>query len=406
MGEAAREWIDRSLDGQIIEIASNIVNRKLKEYDNEIDKRIMQKIEECKQMLQGANTPRIVTQKSKEYYDNEIAEQKSKEFEAEREAYTLLLNKTCNKMHKKVDMQLDTVQNNIVETKADETLCASNNQEITNITVVKTKQDHKIVETNNNEVQHKRNIPDNIVTLAEELDNLGSKYKFEEKKYVEYVDKTKWTVLRVDGRAFHTFTKKYNKPIDERIMNAMVSATKDWIKEFNGLIGYTQSDESTVILPRYEKDSLSELPYGGRVSKLVSLSASYFTLMFNKYMGDSQWKAMFDCRIFQVDSEDDVVGVLRWRQLDGYRNGITSLAASKRSNKELEKLGTKQRQDIVREYQEFDKYKAHHILHGTFVKKNEVVLDNETKRKKYNTYVLGSDFKITTPTFEWINGLE
>jgi tRNA(His) 5'-end guanylyltransferase len=238
----------------------------------------------------------------------------------------------------------------------------------------------------------KENIP-----LCKEIENLGNKYKKYESEYLLLLDKTKYSILRVDGNAFHTYTKKFNKPFDEKIANAMIYATKEWIKKFNGIIGYTQSDEATIVLPRYDKESLSELPFSGKVNKLITLSSSYFTLMFNKFMKTTDSSPIFDCRIFQVETKEDVLECLRWRHLDSYRNGITCLARSIVGHKVLEKLGTKQRQEIIKNKDDFVIYKNHHVLHGTFILKQL-----NANKKRYIDFVFGEDFLIPTITIDKI----
>lgn len=141
-----------------------------------------------------------------------------------------------------------------------------------------------------------------------------------------------YIVLRIDGKAFHTFTRGMKKPFDPVLIEAMVKAGERVAKEMQGFkLGYHQSDEFTFVLTDTDTYE-SEVWFDGEVQKLCSVTASMFGAYFNTTMGGTE--AIFDCRAFNVPF-DDVANVFVWRQRDWERNSIQMLARSFYSQKEL-----------------------------------------------------------------------
>lgn len=172
--------------------------------------------------------------------------------------------------------------------------------------------------------------------------------------------------IRLDGKAFHTFTRNFQKPFDEVLIQTMQETTKYLCEKIQGCVfGYTQSDEITLILIDYAKlNSCAWFDY--EVQKLCSISASMATLAFNskfkkssaewainfsskkdtdpekyytqlKIYNDAYDKAMFDARCFNIPKEE-VTNLIYWRQLDATRNSIQMLGRAYFSHRELNKL--------------------------------------------------------------------
>lgn len=138
--------------------------------------------------------------------------------------------------------------------------------------------------------------------------------------------------IRVDGRAFHTFTKNMVKPFDTKLIEAMVVAGEKTAKEISGFkIGYHQSDEFTFML--LDTDTLeTEAYFDYDLSKLVSVVAATFTAYFNKEMGGTT--QVFDARAFNVPIED-AANVFIWRQRDWERNSLQMFSRTFFSQKQL-----------------------------------------------------------------------
>lgn len=197
------------------------------------------------------------------------------------------------------------------------------------------------------------------------------------KNYYEQVSKTKLmrkcpVAIRIDGCHFRTFTKNLNKPFDDIIIKTMQSTMKYLCANIQGcILGYTQSDEITLILTDY-KNIDSDAWFDYEVEKLCSVSASMATLAFNQffkenvtlyklkvslykfkaYDGISKYKdditekyiknldkaiengAIFDARCFNVPKEE-VTNLLYWRQKDAIRNSIQMVGQANFSQEEL-----------------------------------------------------------------------
>lgn len=171
--------------------------------------------------------------------------------------------------------------------------------------------------------------------------------------------------IRLDGRAFHTFTKGFQKPFDEILMKSMQETMQYLCENIQGCVfGYTQSDEITLILVDY-KNLTSAAWFDYEVQKVCSISASMATMKFNnifsKYAEEFDlalayndngidteenrklWKiytkainkgAMFDARCFNIPKEE-VANLIYWRQLDAMRNSVQTVGRANFSCKEL-----------------------------------------------------------------------
>ncbi|WP_280410555.1 tRNA(His) guanylyltransferase Thg1 family protein [Nocardia asiatica] len=140
--------------------------------------------------------------------------------------------------------------------------------------------------------------------------------------------------VRVDGRAFHTYTRNMARPFDPHLMDAMVHATQMTAADMQGFkLAYTQSDESTFLLTDY--DTLTTAAWFDRdLSKIVSITAALFTAHFNDAMqGRTADLAVFDARAFSAPRAD-APNVFVWRQQDWERNSLSMLARAHFSHRE------------------------------------------------------------------------
>lgn len=150
-------------------------------------------------------------------------------------------------------------------------------------------------------------------------------------------------LVRLDGRAFHTFTRGMERPFDAAFMYLMASTTKALVGEFHALIGYTQSDEITLLL-----NTAGEPLFGGRPQKLTSVLAGYASAVFNRLMmldsrlANKERIPCFDARAWVVPSLDEAANVFLWREHDAKRNSVQMLAQAHFSHKELQGKDTKE----------------------------------------------------------------
>lgn len=170
-------------------------------------------------------------------------------------------------------------------------------------------------------------------------------------------------IIRLDGRAFHTFTKGFQKPFDT-ILNDCMQETMKYLCEniSNCIFGYTQSDEITLVL--YPKTIDTQPWFDNRIQKIVSSAAAMATLQFNKrftehvkimyidnYVSANKivnklWQATFDARVFNIPKEE-VINCIIWRQQDATKNSISSLAQANFSHKQLQGKNTSDTQDML-----------------------------------------------------------
>jgi|TARA_Y100000034_G_scaffold131983_1_gene193901 tRNA(His) 5'-end guanylyltransferase len=158
------------------------------------------------------------------------------------------------------------------------------------------------------------------------------------------------TLARLDGKAFHTFCKGLERPYDARLGGLMQSVTAFLIKETNPVIGYTQSDEITLIWLNEERDSM--IFFDGRIHKMVSVLAALATAQFNKLLPNAiPEKAdklpVFDCRVWNVPNKGEAVNNLVWREQDATRNSISMAAQANYSHQELQGKKTNEMHDML-----------------------------------------------------------
>jgi len=164
-------------------------------------------------------------------------------------------------------------------------------------------------------------------------DRMKSNYELRQRRYLTCRTPV---IVRVDGKAFHTFTKGFDKPFDARLMDAMILAASQLFGEAQGCkMGYIQSDEASFVLTDYDKlDTQGWFNYNA--DKIESISASCMTMAFNRAMRlcNRPGTAMFDARAFNIP-KDEVANYFLWRAQDWHRNSITMYSQSFFSHKEL-----------------------------------------------------------------------
>ena len=93
-------------------------------------------------------------------------------------------------------------------------------------------------------------------------------------------------IIRVDCRAFHTYTRGFTKPFDSIMCETMIEVTKKLCEEIPGtVIGYTQSDEITIVC-KYTDRIVSQAWFNGRIRKIETIAASKATKWFNKIFSE------------------------------------------------------------------------------------------------------------------------
>ena len=202
--------------------------------------------------------------------------------------------------------------------------------------------------------------------------DLAVRMKMYESVSRNYLTRRVPVIIRVDGRAFHSYTRGMERPFDDDILlEAMRQTMKYMCENIQGcVLGYTQSDEITLVLQDY-KTIHTQPWFEYNVQKCISVAASMATMAFNEsfssiysnmYMDRKEkgksvsdlvsiyaskcGKAMFDARIFNIPV-DDVCNNLIWRQQDAVRNSIQQVGQTYFSPKELHLKSCNMIQDML-----------------------------------------------------------
>lgn len=204
-------------------------------------------------------------------------------------------------------------------------------------------------------------------------DSLGDRMK----SHYENIPKTRLTrrepvIIRIDGKAFHTFTRGFQRPFDNILIESMQETMKYLCENIQGCkLGYCQSDEISLLITDYETINTAAW-FDYQVQKMCSIAASMATLAFNRAFKDEVeyvlgWAeaeslamyhaqveltkphikalekgAMFDARCFSIPKEE-VCNYFQWRQMDCTRNSIQMVGQANFSHKELQ---NKKNEDI------------------------------------------------------------
>ena len=176
-----------------------------------------------------------------------------------------------------------------------------------------------------------------------------------------YLTRRMPVIIRIDGKAFHTFTRGFKKPFDDIFVKTMQDTMKYLCENIQGcVLGYTQSDEISLVLVDYA-ELTTDAWFGNNLQKMCSVSASMATMAFNKFFyinmpadeenSGTYYKAlekgaMFDSRVFTIPKEE-VCNALIWRQQDATRNSIQSVGQANFSQKELHGKSCNNIQDML-----------------------------------------------------------
>lgn len=264
-------------------------------------------------------------------------------------------------------------------------------------------------------------------------DDLGTRMK----TFYEMIPKTKLmrrtpVIIRVDGKAFHTFTRNFQKPFDDVLIESMQETMKYLCENIQGcVLGYTQSDEITLILIDYKRLNSSAW-FDYEIQKLCSIAASMTTMAFNKFFFENSKRymdkygypketmikygdqilayikavnrgAMFDARCFNIPKEE-VTNLIYWRQLDASRNSIQMVGQANFSHKELHKKSRNDIQDMLMtqkgiNWNDFPTYQKR----GSCCVRNKIVIESDgvvataqlrDTSKSENEWIIDTDIPI------------
>lgn len=161
-------------------------------------------------------------------------------------------------------------------------------------------------------------------------------------------------IIRLDGKAFHTWVKKAKcqQPFDDNLMYCMIAGATAVMQEIGGIarFAYLQSDECSIVLNDM-LDIYTEPWFGNKVQKMVSVAAAIMSVNFTLNWGaDDAFfmpPAYFDSRVFQMPSLGEMHNAILWRQFDASKNSISQYARNMFSHKELYRKNGKEMQEMM-----------------------------------------------------------
>jgi tRNA(His) 5'-end guanylyltransferase len=182
------------------------------------------------------------------------------------------------------------------------------------------------------------------------IQELGDRMKEYEKVSSIYLPRRSYIIIRVDGIAFHTYTKGFKKPYDDTLISAMNYTAEYLCKNIIGAkLAFTQSDEVSIVVTDFG-DTKTQAWFNNNLIKMVSNSASKATSSFNAFMGYKQYTtkiAEFDSRVYQIPQKTEVINYLRWRQMDTIRNSIETVARCHFTQSEMNGKNGKELKDMI-----------------------------------------------------------
>lgn len=170
------------------------------------------------------------------------------------------------------------------------------------------------------------------------MDSLGDRMKVYESAFCHYLPIHSYVIVRVDGKAFHTFTEQCSRPFDCQLVTAMDETARALCAEMQGAkFAFVQSDEISFLLYDFCKINTSAW-FDNNHQKIVSVSAALATSNFiRNYHFEREVIPQgfgFDSRAYILPTRDEVVNYLIWRQQDATRNSIQMAARAVYSHKD------------------------------------------------------------------------
>lgn len=174
---------------------------------------------------------------------------------------------------------------------------------------------------------------------------LGDRMKRYEAATRHVLPRRTYTILRIDGRAFHSYLRGAEKPFDEEFMADMDAVAEALCAEISGSVfAYTQSDEISILVTDFA--TIQTQPwFDGVVAKLLSVSASLATAVLNERRPGK--RALFDARVFTIADPVEVANYFLWRQRDAVRNSISMAAQAHFSHSRLHGVSADGMQDLL-----------------------------------------------------------
>lgn len=217
---------------------------------------------------------------------------------------------------------------------------------------------------------------------------------------------------RLDGKGFSKFTKGLKRPYDPNMTTLMQHVTHYLVEETGALIGYTQSDEISLVW--YTDSTKKQVFFDGKIQKMVSVLASMATAKFNSLVPEllpskEGTLALFDCRVWQVPTKIEAVNMFLWREQDATKNSISMAASEYYSHKQLHKCNGAQKQEML--FKKGINWNAYpsYFKRGSYFqrsrKETAFTIDEIAKLPPQHQAHTEPDLKVSRSVVEWIDAM-
>ena len=157
-------------------------------------------------------------------------------------------------------------------------------------------------------------------------------------------------LARIDGRAFHSFTRGMERPFDARFSACMLNTTAALVRDTGACMGYTQSDEIT--LAWHSRTAQSQIWFDGRVAKMTSQLGAQATLIFYRLVLERMPEyacrlPTFDARVWNVPNRAEGANAFLWREWDATKNSMSMAASAHYSHKALMGKNGRDKHDML-----------------------------------------------------------
>lgn len=177
--------------------------------------------------------------------------------------------------------------------------------------------------------------------------SLAGRMKRYEHTFRTFFARRSYTLLRLDGRAFHVYTRGLERPFDAGFAADMDKTAFALCQDISSAVfAFVQSDEISLLLTDFATHD-TEPWMGGNMAKTLSLSASRATATFNRLRPDTDEPGLFDCRGWSMSDPAEVANYFLWRQRDATKNSISMAASAHFPHERLHRLTANQRQELL-----------------------------------------------------------
>lgn len=261
-------------------------------------------------------------------------------------------------------------------------------------------------------------------------DPLGDRMKNQYEDRTRYsLPRRTFTVIRLDGKSFHTYTKNCRKPFDQSLSDDLDKAIIEILPEIHGAVfAYTQSDEISILVTDF-KSIETNAWFDGNIQKIASVSTSMMTAEFNKnrilrdvkelqsaymfnhdYAEDikSQMPAYFDARVFSIPDRIEVMNYFIWRNNDCSRNSVSMCGQHHFSHKELQEKSTKQVMEMLVGIQQPWDFIDEAWKYGRLIVKKDyqVEIPNKDKNVKSEFMIVNRTNWVSNPAWKFVENKE